>query len=203
MTRPDTGYALLAIVLLGLVVGACGSAGAPSGSASHVPSKIATSAAIIRGDSDGDDDSDPYEDRRVREYGHAAGPVESREITAQVMRYYEAAAAGDGTAACAATSQALTKVSTLIKLVPDEYTPESGAPAAHGKTCAQFVSSLFALNHQLLAEMVGTLQVTGVRIDGRHALALLGFKTMPERQIAVRDEHGAWRIDGLLDSELP
>ena len=47
------------------------------------------------------------------------------------------------------------------------------------------------------------LQVTGVRVDHASGVAVLGFKTLPGRQLRVAREGKVWKVDGLLDLELP
>jgi hypothetical protein len=41
-----------------------------------------------------------------------------------------------------------------------------------------------------------------VRVKGSRGLALLGFRATPERQIPLRRERGAWKVEALLDREL-
>jgi hypothetical protein len=55
-----------------------------------------------------------------------------------------------------------------------------------------------------LSAGAGSVMVTSLRVKGDHGIALLAFKTMPERDIAVerKRERGRWTVDALLDEEL-
>jgi hypothetical protein len=200
---------LLAIVLLSMGGAACGEG---AGSASQVSSSASSGAPAVtssirghvRGDDDADGDGYNYEDdHSVRDYGHAASAADVQAVTAAVKRYYAAAVAGDGATACSLVYSGLAKRSNFSEVVPGAYATASNSSVFRGKTCAQVASLLFELNHQRLTEDVATLEVTGVRVSGAHGLALLAFRRTPERQIAVEHEGGAWKIDGLLDEELP
>ena len=45
--------------------------------------------------------------------------------------------------------------------------------------------------------------MTGAHVNGAAALVTLGFRTVPEREIILQREGGAWKIDALFDSPLP
>ena len=59
---------------------------------------------------------------------------------------------------------------------------------------------MFAHAHSQLA---GGFTVTGVRVQGREAHALLGSRTLPASFVLVTRERRAWKIDELLGERLP
>jgi hypothetical protein len=65
------------------------------------------------------------------------------------------------------------------------------------------MSLLFDEDHRHLAADSATLHVIMVRVSGGHGLALLGFGTTPERQMSMERERGGWKIDAVLDKQLP
>lgn len=151
-------------------------------------------------DNDSDNESGSYydsDDDSVRYFGHAASATDRRAITALVKRYYAVAAAENGRSACSMIA------SSIAKSVPEDLGRAPGPPYLHGGTCAVVVSKLFFQNHRQLAIYASTLRVTGVRLIGNRGLAVLGFRTLPGRQIGVMRESGMWKIDALLDGELP
>jgi hypothetical protein len=214
----------LTIVTICLSVIACGGESKRSGSAT-IPNDTRTQSSIY-GDYDGDDhsrfgsedgDSDDNgkpkdgdndtdnssgsyydsDDDSVRHYGHAADTSDRSAIAALVKRYYAAAATEDGAAACSMI------LSNLVRSVPRDLGRPPGPPYLRGNTCAIVMSKIFKEHHLQLAAYAGGLEVTGVRVDHDHGLAVLGFKTLPGRQIRVAREARAWKLEALLDSELP
>lgn len=214
-----------AVVVFCLCAAACGARREPS---SRVPSKPASvpPSPSITGDYDGDDDYASHgsdgdnddssrpkdrdndfdnpthsyfdgDDSSVRGFGHAASAVDRRAITALVKRYYALADAEDGAAACPMI------VPSLANSVVEALGGPGGPPFAHGKTCAEVMTSVFAHYHRQLAADTVTLRVSGVRVDGRVGVAVLAFRTLPGRQINVARMGAGWRIDILLDTELP
>jgi hypothetical protein len=126
---------------------------------------------------------------------HAASAAEKRAITALVKRYYTVAAAGDGATACSMI------YSTLVEAIPEDYGQAPGPVYLRGgKTCQAVMSLLFRHFH---SQLTGAIEVTGVRVKGNHALALLGSKTVPASMINMERERGAWKIDELLGVPLP
>ncbi len=207
-----------AIALLGLGPAACG--GSSGGSTSAISASSASSATpedavtpasspapaggYLRGDNDGDLDTTGHlDDLRVREYGHPASTADRRAVTALVKRYYAAAAAGGGVTACALMISRIASEPDLGEAAEEIYPLAPGVPPLHGESCARIMSLLFDEDHRHLAADSATLYVILVRVDGIHGLALLGFRATPERQIAVEREGGVWKIDALLDQELP
>ncbi len=142
-------------------------------------------------DNDGDHNDD---DEGILDYGHAANATDRRDSVNLVTRYFAAAAAENGAAAC----------SLLIPFIAESVPEDDGHTAAlSGRTCAVVMSKLFKLHHALLLTKHETLQVPSVRVEGDKALAILEFPTIPEvREIAERRAGGAWRILDLLDGIL-
>jgi hypothetical protein len=153
---------------------------------------------------DGDNDSDnatgsyyDKDDQGVRYFGHAANPTDRRAVTALVKRYYVTAVAQDGSAGCALIA------SPLAKSVAETLGQAMGQPDLRGNTCATVMSKVYKLNHRQLLAYEPTLEVTGVRLEGGSGRAILGFKDLPGRQIGVTRESGVWKIQALIDTELP
>jgi hypothetical protein len=207
------------IALLGLGLSACGNTGKRTGSAPESSSSTAaggTTAAAgtaspatpaggyLRGDGDVDDEANrtDEDDYAIRNFGHAASAADRRTIAALVKRYYAAGAAGDGAAACALIYSGLANSPNLGEAAEAAYPPAPGVPLLRGQSCARIMSLLFKEDHQRLAADLATAIVTRVRVKGSRGLALLGFRTTPERQIPLRREHGAWKVETLLDREL-
>ena len=191
---------LLTAVLLGAGLLACGGAGGGSGSVSQ----DGLGGTYLHEDNDADTNiyNEETDDQRTREFGKAASPEDTKAVIALVRRFYAAAAAGDGAAACSLMAPSLARDAGLSEAAEAAHPPVPGAPNLHGDPCPTVMSLLFKEDHEQLVAESATLVVTGVRVEGAHGLALLGFKTMPERWILVAREHGAWTIDAPLDSEL-
>jgi hypothetical protein len=205
----------LVIALLSLGVAACGSQDKSRGSVSEASSSAAANMAItpsatvlsggyVRGDDDADGSgSEDYDDAGVRGYGRAASAADRQVVTALLKGYYAAAAAGDGATACSLMLPRLVKGSNLGEAAEEAYPPAPSTPPLRGKSCAQIMSLLFTEDHQQLAADSATLVVSSLRVKGNHGLALLGFRTTPERQIPVERGGGVWKVDAPLDSEVP
>jgi hypothetical protein len=198
--------ALLAIASFSVCVSACGGAAGNGGSirkASLSPTVGArtapttTSSTISTGPpraTDRDGDSDNNDDDYA--YGEAASPADRRVVTEIVRRYYAAAAAGDGAKGCSLI------FSLLAEEIPELYGESSGPPELRGKSCAVVMSKVFKQQRQKLVTDAATLKVTSVRVKRNHALAMLSFRSMPQRDILVHREYRTWKIDELLDSGL-
>lgn len=209
---------LLAAALLSAATTSCGGASKHAGAApqpasststlvttpttaSSAPSTVSTTATTHatgrpKDFSDGDDDSNIADDNVVLEYGHLARPADKQAVTTVATRYYQAAAADNGAEGCALMH------AVIVESIPETY-DKPGSPA-RGTTCPAVMSKLFAQRHkQLIADLAG-LEVTGVRVEGENALALLRLRTTPEpRKIELHREGGAWKIWALFDSGLP
>ncbi len=207
----------IAIGLLGAGAVGCGGAsgGARSDSQSSPPASVPveTEASIhpdtapagshLKGDDDIDKDLyNRYDDGEARNYGHRASAADARAVGALVKRYYAAAVADAGATACALLLPRLAASVKLGETAEEVQPPAPGLPPLHGMSCPRIMSLLFKEAHPQLALADASLQVLEVRVKGGHGIALLGFKTTPERQLALQRDGAAWKIDALLDSEI-
>jgi hypothetical protein len=212
---------VFAVVSLGVL--ACGDASKGSGSTPNGPADAAARTASQRGllsdgdadnprdiDGDGQDgseDSDDdsktpesytyhdHDDSAILGYGHPAGVADGRAVTAAVKRYYAAAAVHDGATACSLI------LLSIASSVPETYAQRAGPPYLRGgKTCQAVMTKLFRHLHSRLA---GTIEVTGVRVNGDGAEALLGSTTMHASDVMLKREGGTWKFEALLGSTLP
>lgn len=185
--------ALLTATSTGVGLASCGGVIDRHGSASHVE----TTASRLRDAEDFDSDYGPDDDA-ILKYGHPASTLEKQAVTSLVKRYYAAAAEHDGARACSILT------ASLVKKVPENRGQNTGPHIAPITACALAASRIFNVYHRELAGKARTLEVTGLRIEGREGLALLRFAATPEpRKIAVRRERGTWKIDELLDGGVP
>lgn len=151
-------------------------------------------------DNDSDNSTGSYydsDDSGVRDFGHAADASDKQVITTLVERYYHVAAAEDGAAGCSMIMK------SLERSLPEDLGRSPGPTYLRGKTCSAVMSKVFKQDHQQLAAYAAGLEITGVRIDGNRGIAVLGFKALPGRQMRLAREGHAWKLEGLLDSELP
>jgi hypothetical protein len=65
------------------------------------------------------------------------------------------------------------------------------------------MSKLFRQHRRELADKSATLEVTSVRVQGSHGVALLRFGTTTERRVLVQREGGTWKMGVLLDIGVP
>lgn len=201
--------AIFAVALAGLGVFSCSSVRVErrtqiaSGGGKRTPVVapilgVAAGSKYYVGDHDDDDfkhselDSD---DHQLRDYGNAARAGDRRAISAVVMHYLGAAGAGNTALACSLLARRPAAPGLSVE-VPEAYRP----PA---KNCSEEASRIFSENHAELAAELPTAQVTAVRVGDNNGLALLGFTVIPERWIAVAHEGYEWKVDALLDSEVP
>lgn len=206
-------------ILLCVCLSACGggdrnaeaasrSSGGGAASTHEAPGK-----SYRTGDDDVDDEngkdpenSDPVktDDYPLTAYGHPASPVEKSEITTLVRRYYAVAARDDAALACTLLYSPLARDPALTRTVPEDLYSRPARPRVlPGEGCAQVLSRLFKRRHRTLAGEAASLRVTGVRVDGPHGVALLGFATVGEEWIAVVREGTAWKLHALLGILLP
>lgn len=217
--------ALLGVVLLALGLGACGEGGKPTtattsssrpgagAASSSAPARPApTNAApttkpssagnsVRQGGNQATQSSGssterryPHGDNSIQTFGHRGGESEQQIVSAVVKRYYAAVAAGDGSAACSLLS------SGLAKSITQSF---GRAPALRGKAkgCGDILSLLFV--HRGGRPAIDTsVQVTQLRVNGSRAFALLRSKMMPQGEIPMYREGGAWKIGALIGSAL-
>jgi len=213
--------ALLVATMLGVGLCACGGSSKGSGSTLSTATEASSIPPALRGlrgdedddesgenvgnTSDGDADFDndsksknsgyyDSDDGGIRAYGHAASATQSQQLTAVVKRYYAAAAAGDGPAACSLIDP------SFVKAIPEDYGSGAGPAYLRGKTCPAVMSLLFRHDHRAL---VGETIIVGVRVKGNQAYVLVGSKNRPASYVTLQRERNAWRVDGLLGTPFP
>jgi len=151
-------------------------------------------------DQDSDNPGNSYfdsDDRSLRDFGRVAPPADRRAITRLVKRYFAAAAAHDGAAACAMILPA------LAKTAPETLGRPPGPSYARGTTCAAVISRIFIHYHRQLAAHLPTLEVSDVRVRGDSCVVVMAFKSLPGREIRLVRERRVWRMAAWLDTELP
>jgi len=145
----------------------------------------------------GNDRYHDQDDEAIVTYGGAANATVTAAVTVAVRHYYEDAASGNGLKACSILTASLSKSAT------EDYGHGSAGPAylSAGRTCGAVLGLLFKhLGAQLRS---GPTAVTGVRISGDRAIALLGSSTMPASDISLQRERGEWKIAQLIGVALP
>jgi hypothetical protein len=193
--------------LLSIGASACGAAShtASSTTAASTTTTVSSKSTqdYTKSDRDKDNDGihasfDSDNNSSVLDFGHEANASEKRTITALVKHYYAAAAAEDGAKACSMI------YSTFAEAIPEDYgTSPPGPSFARGTTCPAVMTKVFKHFHNQVAIKFAKLDVSRVRTKERQGLAILRFGTLPEREIRVTREGHTWKIEALLDSELP
>jgi len=160
-----------------------------------------------------EDDNDPIrddpkvkgnDDWRMREFGRPASVVDEHTIIALVQHYYAAAASVEGARACSLIYSVLARTPTVAAVIPPDYLTKPPLPRVlRGEDCAHAAAAIFTKEHRLLVMKNATLQITDVRVKRNHAVAILGFRTTPQRWMPITREGNTWKIDSLLDHELP
>jgi hypothetical protein len=157
------------------------------------------------GDNDGDNDNDVKDnankgyydgdDTVISGFGRRAGSGLERALTSLVRRYYEAAIAGNGGAACALI------LPSFAEAIPEDFGRVPGPLYLRGaKTCPAVMSRIFKHEDARLAT---PLVVTGVRVRADEAYVLLGSKTEPASYVFLKRHGSAWGVLSLLSSPLP
>ncbi|HEU0249439.1 MAG TPA: hypothetical protein VFR48_01820 [Solirubrobacteraceae bacterium] len=198
----NKSYLTIAIMTTLLVpLGAC------SGDTTGKSSSSSAAAALIREytriDSDRDNDvGAPQDDTSTAAElspGQPPPSGEARAIATLLHRYYTAALADNGTAACSMIA------SSLAESMAEDYGRGSDGPSylSTGTTCQSVMTLLFEHLHPVLALEAPRLEVAQLRLVRHHGIAILRFGTALERQLPVRREGGQWRVQALLDSDLP
>jgi hypothetical protein len=207
-------FAALAIAVFGVGASACGEARPRAHASASTATGAATSTTVTaaiqastNADSDKDNDigapGDDITNHRAVEFGQDASASDRRAVTALIKRYYAIALAGDGTKACSML------YSPIAESVVNDYASPPGQPAGppymHGaRTCPDAMRLLFEHFHRQLAVETPRLKVTRVRLEEHHGVAILNFgPSLPEREIAIGREGRIWKMQALLDGELP
>jgi hypothetical protein len=208
-----TLLATLVVVALGMGSLSCGGARdaatstvAASSSTGRPDARAANGFGLRINDADDSDDmsrtntkGEKTDDREVDFYAHPAGPADKRAVTAFAKRFMAVAAREDGATACGLL------LPSLAESLPSEFGKnKSGLSYLRATTCPGVMSKLFKHFHQQFAAEFAGLKVTGVRVAGKTAFALLAFKGLHERRYmgVERYDHG-WRLEALRDSEYP
>jgi hypothetical protein len=156
-------------------------------------------------DSDGDSDGSQgaafdQDDVMLIDSGRPAGAADRREVSALVKRYFAAAGGAHGAVACGLVA------ASVARAVPEVIGGPTGRPYARGNTCPEILSSVFRFFGAQLAAEASAVEVTRVRVEGNQATVVLGFKAIhhyPARVMSLIRQGHAWRVDGILDNELP
>jgi hypothetical protein len=208
------GSGLLALVVsCAMLVAGCGSSHKPgesrtTGRSSQPGTARSTAAAASTAAVDADRDNDggePDEDPRdlLRHLGRPAPAPVRTAVTALLKRYYAAMLAGDTAKTCAML------YSPLAEAAGEDYGVPGGGPRylLGAQSCRQIMARLSAHFHLQLSAEVPKLKVGHVLLrkgQSRQATAVLDFgPSLPERSVGVIEERRAWKLDGLLDGELP
>jgi hypothetical protein len=213
---PALALTIATALLFGVSLSSCGAGStgqtAPPRGSAPGPSRSRAEAdgfvdgdGYVRGDRDEDalgravrDSDDAY----VRDYGVAGSASQRQAVASIVRRYFKAAAAGDARRACAVLAPSIAHGSSFSRFVPRAYSSLAHSSLFVHRTCEQVEALMFELGHEHLVAGASMVQIPVLRIRGRHGIALLAFKTLPERHIEVELSHGRWTIDTLLDEEL-
>lgn len=204
---------LLSTCVLSASIAACGSTSkdASSSQTSNTPKTVSVSTTPTKAppapvetktDADKDNDASGFADEKnndsVLDFGHAADSSDQREITSLIKRYYAAAVTENGAKACSLL------YSTIEESVPEDYgiSPPS-QPYLRGTTCPAVLTLLFKHYHPQLLLEYPKLEVARVRMIEHHGLVILRFGKLPEREIPVGREGHTWKLDALLDNEMP
>jgi hypothetical protein len=192
---------------------ACGGTGDPHAS-QHPSSGIANRGAAATTVSqaapaggywkfDDDDDRDEHQTGPSKDDEQDVMPTatqtvtgtEKQTITAVVHSYYAAATAGDGIKGCSLLA------SSLATAIAQGQSPP---PYGSTKSCPTSLSQLFkSQHHHFATENVATMVVTGVHVGGNGGFVTLGFRKIPESELALLREGRTWKVDALFDSTLP
>lgn len=218
--RSTLPAAALAIALLG--AGGCGASARDPGRTTAGSGVLAVTPAErgFRGDEDDDESRATYtgssaddndadfdddrgesthgyrdaDDASVLARGRAAGAAEAATLAGVAERYFAAAAARDGAAACALL------IPSVASAVPEGYGRPPGPDYLRGGTCAAVMTRLFEHYH---AKYAGAGRATSERLVGAQAFVFVGSRTMPALYLTLEREGQAWRVVGLVGTTLP
>ncbi len=151
----------------------------------------AESRQSARSDRDGDHDNH----QAIVGFGVSASATEQRFIANAIRRYYAAAAVEDGNAACALLAR------SFARTVAPEY---GHTNYLQGASCPAVLSKLFKRAHGEFAADHRTLILDTVRLKGESGIAIVSWtQSSREGQIALRREHGVWKVAALIDGPRP
>ncbi len=180
--------------------GAAGGGASQSTNGTRANPSSGASSGYLHSDGDRDED-EQVPDRELREksdllapaeLGRPAGRHDRLEISSLVKRYYAAATTGDGRSACSMLDPS---IATGLAGGASDSTAQDG--------CITTTQRLFREQRpQLVRDRVETMSVVDVRMQGRRAVALVGFEAAPVGEIELRHERSGWKMNVLLDSGL-
>lgn len=175
----------LVSTLASAAVVACGG-GAKS--VNHTSAVASTPAPTVKAMPPGHIPS-PEQAREYYSFGHLASDVETQAVAPLVKRYYMAAAADDGQAAC--------------RLMYARWKKAVIEDVERGNNCAQAMTSFFKRHPGWPTTDLRAIEVTSLRIKGSQGIALLRSQAMRSGEIVLHREGRAWRIQDDLGKYLP
>lgn len=214
LTGDRVGACIVVAGLCGCIVGCGGAHGARGGLTGQRLAPAARSVEVARSyrNDDGDVDDEGGkddaahipDDYRITKYGRPADAADRLRISALVRRYSAAAAATDGGTACRLMGRRLADAPGRNATLPEnpwEWTPR--VYAARGERCLPVAVRVFRADRSTFVKQGEQIEVSALRTHGSHGLAILSFKTMPERWMPVVREGGGWKIASFRSREIP
>jgi hypothetical protein len=134
-------------------------------------------------------------DESIQRFGHEGSASELAAISNLVKRYYAAVATGDDAQACQLLSSRFK--SSLLREVG-----HAGGPIKTD-SCVTLLGLLLRKPTGAQAAQEKAVQVTGVRVRGGTAFALIRTPTMPSGEVLLSREGSGWKVSTLIGSELP
>lgn len=177
---------MTAVVIFGGV--GCGGSSASTHSVAALRAKRASRTTTSSGSEESSGRS-PQNDDYISTYGHEASEPERHQVAQLVSRYYAAALAGRGAAACALV------YSSLANSVAEEY---GGAVGLRDSSCSIVLPRLFEHVPALSTADLASTRVTGVRLRGARGFVQLSSRGMLTGEIAIQREGGSWKLVALV-----
>jgi hypothetical protein len=199
------------VLLIGAVgvsampVAACSSSAGDSSAGGNLmaqvtePATVPPSASYYKNDNDqADNDGVGGDDQRqLAEYGTRPTAVEYNAIATIIKRYLSVALIEDGTDACPMLYAGFR--TALLEL----HRPPSPSRRRVAQDCPALMTMEFTRHHSQLASYdLSTMVIADAHVKNGFGIAVLGFKSAPEREILFAREGSSWKIDSILDSEL-
>ncbi len=212
MTQRDQKIRLRLATISLLAVGITSSGAIGCGGASKTPPDAATTVASTTTSTptatlpqpetqdDPDLDSDTYpgepDNDNNHVFGHVAGVADRQAAVTLVGRYFAAATARDGAAACRLM------YIPMSESVAEDYGALAGSPYMRGTTCAAVMSGLFRHLHARLVAERATLKLAEIRVRGNETSVRMGFGAAPAKfYLELRRERGVWRLARIVPDE--
>jgi len=161
------------------------------------------SAGVLKGDGDkdGDGKGESYydaDDYSPLHYGYPARAAEKKAIVSLLLRYYSAAAAGDGVRGCL-----LIYGYALVGETAPEFARRRKAPTLTAKSCAVVMTRLFRRRRHELVGDLRDFRVSRIGVYGRNGTVILRFGRKFPHALDIRKRRGNWRVGLLFDHRLP